>query len=104
MLIGRFHPSCVQFFHVVEVDKRAQNRLYCRTSPFGKESRVVFVAVQLFVHLVIKGFVDAVVQLFKFGDFATTFGSKWAVFAVCFTASVDFLGVALAVCRFFFEG
>lgn len=104
MLIGGFHPPGVQFFHIVEVDKRAQDRLYCRTSPFGQESRVVFIAVQFFVHLVIKGFVDAVVQLFELRDLPTTGFSQRAVLAVFLAASVDFLGVAFAVGGFFFEG
>ena len=48
-------------------------------------------------------FVDAVVQLFELGAFATALFSQWTVFAICFTASVSAFGIAFTIGFFAFE-
>lgn len=50
------------------------------------------------MHFIIDRFVDGIINLFKFCRFATTLRAKWAIFAVAFTAAVDFFGVAFRIC------
>src|SRR5690606_33058522 len=97
VFVGLSHSTAVDSLHIVVVNQRAQNRFY-RTAPaFGQHSGVVFVAVQLGVHLVIQRFVDAVFYLFKLRYFSTTFRSQWTIFTVFFAATVAFLLIAFAV-------
>jgi hypothetical protein len=60
-------------FHVAVVDERSQNRLYSRTSPLGKETCVIGIATQFFVHLIVQRFVDAVIQFLEPGDLSAAF-------------------------------
>ena len=53
MLICLCHAAAVDPFHIVMIDKRAQNRFYRAAAPFGEKTGVVFVTVQLFVHLIV---------------------------------------------------
>ncbi len=60
MFVRLSHTSGINPFHIVMVDQRAQNRLYARTSALGKETSVIGIAPQLFVHFIVQVFVDAV--------------------------------------------
>ena len=59
MLVGLWHSSAVDPLHIVVVDECSQNGFYCTAAAFGEETGVVFVPVQLFMHLVVQRFVDA---------------------------------------------
>ena len=97
MLVGLWHSSAVDPLHIVVVDECSQNGFYCTAAAFGEETGVVFVSVQLLVHLVVKWFVDTVFYLFKFRDFATALCSERTFSAIRFTAPVALLLIPLAV-------
>jgi hypothetical protein len=46
--------------------------LYARTPPLGKETCVIGIAPQFFVHFIVQGFVDAVFYLLELRDLAAT--------------------------------
>jgi hypothetical protein len=70
---------------------------YSRTPAFGKETGVIWVTVEFFVHFIVQVFVDGSIYFFKLRHFSTTFGPERTVFAIPFAASVDVLRVAFAV-------
>ena len=79
MFVGLSHAARVDSLHVVMVDEGSQNRLYARTSPFGKEAGVIGIATQFFVHFIVQRFVDAVFYLLELRDLAATLRSQRAV-------------------------
>lgn len=97
MFVRVLYSSCIHPLHVVVIDKRAQNGFNTGTSAFGEETGVVRIALEFLVHFIVKRFVDGIINLFKFGHFSAAFCSKWTVFAIPFTATVDFLCVAFGI-------
>ena len=73
MFVGLSHTSRVNSLHVVMVNQRAENRLYARTSAFGKETGVIWITAQFFVHFIVQWFVDAVIQFLELRDLSAAF-------------------------------
>src|SRR5690554_6218401 len=97
MFIGLRHSPRVYPFHIVVVDECTQNGLHRTAPPFGKASRVVLIAVKFLMHLVVKRFVYAFLQFFKFCYLAATHCPKRTIFTVFFAAAVALLLIAFAI-------
>ena len=104
VFVGLTHAAGINPFHVVMVDEGSQHRLYARTPPLGKETCVIGIAPQFFVHFIVQGFVDAVFYLLEFRDLAATLRSQRAVTTGALAAAVTLLSVTLAVGQDSFEG
>ena len=103
MFVCVFDASGVHSFHIRKVDQSSNDRLYRFTSYFRHFLGIFGILCKLLMHAVIMFFVDAVVELFKLGAFATTLFSKWTAFTIGFTASVGAFGVAFTIRFFAFE-
>ena len=88
MFVGIFYSSGIHPFHVVVINQRAQNWLYPRTSAFSEETGVIWIAVEFFVHFIIKWFVDRSIDLFKFCCFTTAFCSQRTIFTIALAATI----------------
>src|SRR5690606_3501914 len=88
VFVGLFHTPGVDSFHIVMVDECTQDRFYCAATAFGQKTCVVFVFVQLFVHLVIQRLMKTVFNLFEPGDFSTTLCSERSISAIILAYSI----------------
>ena len=75
MLVGILHSSCVHPLHAQKIDQGAQYRLHRGTPALDQEAGVVFVSVQLLVHLVIERLMDAHLYLLELRGPAAAFQS-----------------------------
>lgn len=55
MFVRLSHTSGINPFYVMVVDQRPKNRLYARTSALGKETGVIGIAPEFFVHRIVQG-------------------------------------------------
>ena len=50
-----------------------------------------FVVRKLFVHFIVKRFMDTFIKLFKLGYLSTAWLSEWAIFTVSFAAAIGLI-------------